>query len=579
MVSIEISIEDISSLMGYNSPLAPDELNELLAFTISEVDSEPEGPDENGHTKIAIDIKTSNRPDLWCAEGIARVIRGRLNQPGLPPLQSEPSGFEVNVSAGLLNVRPYIGAAVVKDLTLDDFLIKQIIQLQEKVDFSYGRKRKRTSIGVYNVDMLESPIKYELVTRDFKFQPLQFDDELTVDEIFDQHPKGREYRHILDSFEEVPMLYDKNGLVLSMPPIINSDDVGRVTDDTSNVLIEVTGLNHQAVNVALLVIVQALRDRGGKVQSVKINYPADYSAKSEITPLETPEEITVDPKDINKYLGTNFTKKKIVDLLKKRTLNAKIVDKQILVEFPPWRHDILHWADISEEVAISADYNTLGPTDVQIVTPGKLDPSTEDENLIREILIGLRLVEVLNYSLLDKNSVTHKIERSEDWIKHNGIELSNPVSKARDILRPELLPGLIRFASRNTHVEYPQRIFETGECAVQEKNDVVTYTMASVLLVGAEETFETMLGILDTLTRLIKLEYELNPTDSHYYLSGRGAHIIINQKIVGHIGEISPRIIENYGIEMPVAAMEINLSLLPGLKCHEMRTNEIPSSI
>ncbi len=93
MVSIEISIEDISHLLGYEKPLTPSELNELLAYAIAEVDSDPEGPDENGHTKITIDIKTSNRPDLWGVEGIVRVLRGMMDEPGLPPLDAEPSGF------------------------------------------------------------------------------------------------------------------------------------------------------------------------------------------------------------------------------------------------------------------------------------------------------------------------------------------------------------------------------------------------------------------------------------------------------------------------------------------------------
>ncbi|MCH8906856.1 MAG: hypothetical protein IH840_07185, partial [Candidatus Heimdallarchaeota archaeon] len=184
MVTIEVSIEDISQLMGLKTPLTPQELDANLVFAIAEVDSEPDVQDENGHTKIAIEIKTANRPDLWSAEGIARVFRGTVDSPGLPPLDVTPSSYEIDVSYELQEVRPYIGAAVVRNLHLSDFLIKQMIQIQDKVDFSFGRKRKKTSIGIYNINMLESPIIYTVVDRNFKFRPLQFDEEMTIDEIF-----------------------------------------------------------------------------------------------------------------------------------------------------------------------------------------------------------------------------------------------------------------------------------------------------------------------------------------------------------------------------------------------------------
>ncbi|MHA2168456.1 MAG: phenylalanine--tRNA ligase subunit beta [Candidatus Kariarchaeaceae archaeon] len=576
MVSIDISIEDISRLLGRDKPLTPTELNELLAYAIAEVDSDPEGPDENGHTKITIDIKTSNRPDLWGVEGIVRVLRGMMDQPGLPPLDADPSGFEIDVNPELKEIRPYIGAAVVRNLNLDDFLIKQIIQLQDKVDFSFGRKRKRTSIGVYNVSMLKSPIEYTVVDRNFKFQPLQFDEKLTIDQIFEQHPKGIEYRHILDPFERVPMLYDVNKLVLSMPPVINSDDVGRVTEETSDVLVEVTGMTHEAVNVALLVIVQALRDRGGKVESVVINYPDNYDISSEISPPSEPGEIVVNPKDINKYLGTKFAKKKIIDLITTRRHNSSIDQEMIKVKYPPWRSDILHWVDISEEVAIAAGYNKFVPTDVQVTTPGKLDPSTEGENLVREVLIGLGIVETLNYVLIDKESITTNINREQIWIDTNCVEVANPVSRNRLIIRPELLPGLIRFTSRNTHVEYPQRIFETGECVIKVNDQISTHTNAAILLASKNETFETIQGCLDSLMRLLSLDYQLTALQSHYYLNGRSAVIICDGIEIGHLGELSPIILENYGIEMPVSALEIDLSKIPWLNCREIKTDEIP---
>lgn len=133
MVTIDISIEDISRLMGLKSTLSPEELDKIIAFTKSEVDSDPDGPDENGHTKISIDVKTASRPDLWSAEGIAREARGMLDQPGLPKIDFPASGYAIRVASDVKPIRPYIGAVVAKGLKLDNFLIKQLIQAQDKL--------------------------------------------------------------------------------------------------------------------------------------------------------------------------------------------------------------------------------------------------------------------------------------------------------------------------------------------------------------------------------------------------------------------------------------------------------------
>lgn len=574
MVTIEVSIEDISKLMGYDKPLSPDELDDQIAYAISEVDSEPDGPDENGHTKITIDIKTSNRPDLWSAEGIARVILGSKGTPGLPSLDAPESGFEINVTEELVDIRPYIGAAVIRGLDFDDFLIKQMIQLQDKVDFSFGRKRKRTSIGIYNINMIESPIAYTVVDRSFKFQPLGMDEELNINEIFEQHPKGIEFKGILRKFEKVPMLVGAEGGVLSMPPIINSNDVGRVTTDTTDVLVEVTGTNYGATIQALAVVVQALRDRGGEVSSVKINYPDNYDIKEDITPHSNPLEIEVDPKDINRYLGTNFSTKKIIELIRIRRNDAKKKGSKILVLLPPWRRDVLHWVDVSEDVAIAYGYKNFEVTNAQVVTSGKLSPATEDENVIRKILTGLGLIEVMNYTLINIEDMGVKVNRDAAWVKKNVLEISNPVSSNYNYVRSELLPALLRFISANTHNEYPQRVFETGECVVVRKKEVITKINAVVVLAGFDETFETIQGVLDSLINLLGLEYSLQHLESNYYLKGRGAEIMIDGIIVGHIGEIHPQIINNYGVEVPMSALELDLSRIKSLNIIELSSNK-----
>ncbi len=575
MVTIDISIEDFSRLLGLDKPLTPEELDKWVSFAKAEVDSEPEGPDENGHTKISIDIKTASRPDLWSAEGLAREVRGLIDMQGLPNIKFPASGYEITVNPELKEIRPYIAAVVARNLKLNNFLIKQLIQVQDKVDFSFGRKRKRTSIGIYNLHMIQSPIKYDLVPRSFKFVPLGFEEEMPISEIMKVHPKGQEYGHILASFEKVPILLDANGKVLSMPPIINSNDVGRVTEETTDVLIEVTGTNKEAVDVVISLLAQNMQDRGATVETVLVHYPNAYGLGDVIYPPQEPHSLEVPVKEVNKYLGTKFTEKRMMSLLRKRRHDV-LPGKQkgiMMVQYGPWRQDIMHWVDLSEEIAIAADYNKIGPSTANLFTVGGLDISTQKENMIREILVGCGLQEVINYNLTDSKTISNNVLRDSKFLEEHAIHLINPVTSTYEYLRPDLLPGLIRFVGRNSEVQFPHHIFETGEVAVREGTDVITLTKAAVVLAGSDETFETSHRILDALFRLTGIDYSLNETENNYFIDGRSAEIIVEGKQVGHIGEIKVEILENHDIKVPISAFEIDLTKIKKYGIPEYRAN------
>ncbi len=577
MVTIDISIEDFSKLMGLKKPLSVEKLDHYMSFAKAEVDSDPEGPDENGHTKVSIDIKTASRPDLWSAEGLAREASGMVNKTGLPNLVFPKSEFAINVDPAVKEIRPYIAAVIAKGLKLDDFLIKQLIQVQDKVDFSFGRRRKRTSIGIYNLNMIESPIVYKVVPRSFKFVPLQFEEEMTVDQIFEKHPKGQEYGEILQRFEKVPILIDSQDRVLSMPPIINSNDAGRVTEETTEILIEVTGTDHEAVTVVISLLAQNMQDRGAKVETVLVEYPKEYGDLAQVTyPPQKPNLIEVNISDINRYLGTNFSVSKMQKFLEKRRHNVirKGNKKSILVEYGPWRQDIMHWVDIAEEVAIAADYNKLEPTIANLFTVGSLDLSTTKENMVREILVGCGLQEVLNYNLTDKETISINMLRDTTFLEQWCIRLVNPVTSTYEYLRPDLLSGLIRFVGRNSEAVFPHHLFETGEVVVKENGEPVTVTKAAIVLAGADETFETSHRILETLFRLTGIEYELVESEDGRFIPGRSADILVNGKAVGQIGEIHVEILLRNDIRVPVSAFEIDLTKIDKLQISRYSPNQ-----
>ena len=554
----------MKELLGIDVTL--EELDDLLAFAKSEIDDFVEEED-----MLVIDIKTSIRPDLWCSEGMVREIKGILEQEaGIPEYEVKKSNYKVIVDPTLASSRPYIACAIAKNLNLTDYSIKQLMQHSEKIDNSYGRKRKRSSIGMYNLSMIESPIEYKVIDKSHKFVPLENKEEMDLPTILDKHEKGLEFGDIVKGYGHYPILLSANGTTLSLPPVINSDDVGRITEDTKELLIEVTGTNYETVNVVLNILCQTMVECGSDIYGVEIVYPPEIRKENVETPLLEKETITVDLDKINKYLGINLTSDQGIVALRKRRFECKATDKSKLeVEIPPYRKDILHWVDIVEEIAIALDYNKLGATKWNVLTTGGLLPETESENKVRNILVGSGGIEIFSNILTEPEILTTNVNLT----KVDLVKLQNPVSSTYSVLRDQLFPLLINVLSKNTHETYPQSIFEVGEVVKILGKRVVTQTNAAYSFAGAESSFEDAHKRLHMMLDLLNTEYKIEQTSHPAFTEGRSGKIIIAGKECGIIGEIHPNVLELNQIWVPVVVFEIELTHIPTLSCEKKFTD------
>ncbi|UJG44864.1 MAG: phenylalanine--tRNA ligase subunit beta [Candidatus Heimdallarchaeum endolithica] len=563
MVTIKASYTKMLKTLGKN--LSIEELDRLLSFAKSEIDEYVEEED-----MLVIDVKTSNRPDLWIPEGMIREIKGIWGEEkGIPKLELKESDYKVIVDPKLSKSRPFIACAIAKNVTLTDYNIKQLMQLSEKIDHSYGRRRKRSSIGMYNLSMIKSPIQYKVIDKNHKFIPLGYTEPQDLETILETHEKGKEFGYIVKSYGHYPILLSADGLTLSMPPIINSNDVGRVTEETTDMLIEVTGTHLCTVHVVLNILCQTLADLGAELYNVTIEYPKEILDKTIVTPTIEYEEIEINLKEINKYLGTKLKPKKVEEVLNKRRFDVKKIDKDMItVLIPPYRTDILHWVDIAEEIAIGLDYNKMGPTKWKVLTTGGLLPETESENIVRDILVGTGAIEVITNTLTDPDILTIKVNIEED----NFVKISNPVSKNYSVIRNSIFPNLINILSKNTHETYPQVIFEVGEIVKLDKGRTWTQTNAAYMLADTETSFEDAHKVLDQMMRLLETNYNLIETEHPSFIRGRSAEIEIEGKICGIIGEVNPEVLEKNQIWMPTVGFEIELPLIPSLECKKKYT-------
>lgn len=492
-----------------------------------------------------------NRPDLLSYHGFKRSFLSFLEkETGLKKYKVNPpeKNYEVIVDNSVKDVRPFTACAIVKDLKLDDLKIKEIIDLQEKLHFTLGRKRKKLAIGVYPLDKIKLPITFKALEPDkIKFVPLESDKEMSGLEILQKHPTGKEYSSLLTGKSRFPIFVDSEENILSMPPIINSQKTGKVEANTKNVFVECSGYDFDSLKKCLNIVVTCLADMGGKIYQMNVKYK-----EKEKTPNLSSQQMKVSLENINKLLGISLNEKQIKILFEKMGCDYN----KKLVEIPAWRTDILHEVDLIEDIAIAYGYDNFEPEIPKISTIGEEDPKEILKRKIGEILSGVNLLEVSNYHLTNKKDQFYNmgiIERKEK----DFVELKESKTEY-DILRKNLSHYLLKIFSENVDSEYPQRIFEIGKI-FELDNEVIEKERVAVGI--SPGNFTELKQILEYLSRMIKVSFELEEpkvTPSHF-VEGRVAEILINNTSAGFVGEIHPKILKNWKIRMPVALFELEL--------------------
>ncbi len=549
MTTINISHKDLCDLIGKRFTI--EELKEVILYAKGEID-------EVDDDLLKVDIKDTNRPELWSAEGIAREIKSRYVKGGCPKYRIKESDVVVNVDKKNKNIRPYTVCAVVKTLEITPEILSQIIQLQEKIHTTFGRNRKEVAMGIYDLDRIKPPIRFTTVKPDgIRFAPLDFEEELTPREILEEHPKGKEFGHLLSGCKEYPIFIDSRNEVLSIPPIINSNYSGKITEETKNAFIECSGFNFKFLIPALNVVVAALADRKAKIESVKVVYPD----KVMITPDLNPKKTIVDIDYVNKISGLNLTGKEMCKLLEQANYDAKLVGKKIELLYPAYRQDIMHPRDVVEDVIISYGYNKVEPVLPKLKTVGGIDKVEIFSNKVVEIMVKLGFQEILSYTLTNKENLFKKMNLKEE----NVVEIENPVSLNWNVFRNWLLPSLMDFLSNNQHVRYPQKIFEIGDVIlIDNKQETRTRNVRKLAVAIADSRigYQDIASILDVLLSKLNVKYKLKRSKYKSFIDGRVADILIKNKPIGFIGEVCPLVLKDWKLEMPTAAFEIDLNSL-----------------
>ncbi|MEM2921057.1 MAG: phenylalanine--tRNA ligase subunit beta [Candidatus Bathyarchaeia archaeon] len=554
MPTIEILLDDLESLLGVSLPQDENSLTEVLSYVKGEV----EAIDGNN---LVVELKDGNRPDLWCVEGIARALRGILGvELGLKKYEVEGySGVDVYVDPKLRKIRPYIGCSVVKGVKLTSEVIRELMHFQDKLDQTYGRKRQKASIGMYRLGLISPPIHYKAAKPDeYQFIPLGGEEPMSLREILRRHSKGIEYGHIVSRHRLWPILVDDANNVLSFPPIINSADLGKITEGEQDIFVEVTGVNPKTVLNTVTLVTLSLADRGEAIQSVHVNYP---NQEVQETPMLQSRSLLLRANEVSRILGMNLEAACVVELLHRARYGAVNRLCGIEVEIPCYRIDIMHSLDVVEDVIIAYGFNNIPPLWPKIPTKGGITRLEELSNVIREIMVGLQFQEILTFSLSNLENQGTKMGLRALEV----VELANPRSTRFTCVRSWLLPSILEFLANNKHASFPQKVFEVGDCVVldiSDPNSVREIRKLAAAVSHPTANFSELKSLAESIFRSLGLSLAFKEHEHLSFIPGRVGSIMSDGRNVGIIGELSPTVLDNWSITNPVAALEVDLYTL-----------------
>ena len=499
-----------------------------------------------------------NRPDNLSVEGVARSFKGFIGQEiGFPDYDVEESGKYVTVDSDVAAIRPYICFAKIDNVDFTGDKLKYAMDFQENLHWVIGRDRKKVAIGIHNADVVEGPFKYIATPKDANaFVPLEKDSEMTPEEILTEHDKGKAYAHLIEDFDKYPLILDKDDNVLSMPPIINGE-LTKLTEDTKNIIVDVTGTDERAVNQALNIICSSFAEVGGQIKSMEVK----YEDKTIVTPDLTPQEMNVHVDTANELIGgTNLTAEDIKGLLLKARFDAEIInDNEVKAIIPAYRVDILHEVDIVENIAVQYHINDVVAALPDINTVAYENDWFKAESTIREVMVALGFQEIM--SLMLTNEEAHYTKMNQEEKPH--VQVARPITIDRTMIRTSLMNSLMEFLEDNTHEDLPQKIFEIGDVLYLDEtkeNKTVSSKKLAALVCHSTANFTEIKSIVTSVLSNLGYSMEIADSENETFIKGRAADVTGEAQkgtIKGFFGEVSPEVITNFTLDYPVIGFEI----------------------
>ncbi|WP_129114025.1 tRNA ligase subunit PheS family protein [Halegenticoccus tardaugens] len=595
MPVVDVDPDELRRLTGREEKTDEEFKADLFALGL-----EYEGETEDGEMQLEFG---PDRLDRLSVEGVARSLRYQYGDDrGVYVPKTNDPDWTIEVDESVPEERPCVTGAIVRGVNLSEEALDSLIQLQEKLHATMGRKRAKGAIGIHDLTMLkgevltdegkgDNSVTYRGVAPDGdRFVALDSDAELTPGEVLETHPTGRTYASLVEEYEAYPAIYDELGL-FSFPPVVNGRRT-EVTENSRDLFIELTGTDQWTIDRMCNVVCYALDARGATIEEVEVRYPDATLTRPDFEV----DAKTVTHERIEGVLGVDLSTDEVVDLFERSGLSAEVDDGDgagaevaggagaeetgapdadgtdagvaYRVSIPPYRVDVLHPVDLVDDAGRAYGFNDLAPRYPDVGTVGGRHERSRLEDAARTSLVGLGFEDLLNFHMISEaeNYRRMRIEPGSPVVGGGDpVEITEPYSEDYTMLRTWALPSLAMVLENNTHRAYPQDLAEIGLAAAvdpEENTNVAERRTVAAVLARYDATYEDAKARLQALCRDFGVRLETPPTEHPSFIPGRAAAVVIDGDEVGVIGEIHPEVLVEHDLELPVAAFEFRLAAL-----------------
>lgn len=528
------------------------------------------------HPDVVFELDlTRNRPDCWGHVGVARDLAahfGTAIRSGSVDIDSVINGPEKTVAVAIID-----GARCGRfaSIVISGLQVKPSPQSHANKLTAVGMRPINNIVDVSNLVMLETN------------QPNHAYDLRSVQGFRIREAKHGEVLATLDGVERKLdtsdlLICDQNDSPIGIAGIMGGLE-SEVRLDTTEIALEVAwfepeGIAASVQRLGLRSEASARFERGtdpyGIAQSVVrfvellretcpnlVVHSGVTDSFAESLPVAT--QISLRVPQVERLLGTAFTKEQITDLL---TPIGFMVsgDKELLdVVVPTWRPDCTLEVDLIEEIARHFGYDNLGKSVPKSAVHGGLSILQQRRRALHEVVLGLGASEAMPNPFLAQGDLEAAGLNSKD-----ALHLANPLVAEESVLRTSLIPGLLRSVSYNeNHRVADIALFEIGHVYPRDLSTTNGLPAESEMLaiIAAEKDATAAMSWWNEVAAALGVGAQIDqltvPDAMH---PTRSATLRRGKEVIGAVGEIDPLVLRRFNIASRVAYLEVNLSAVLG---------------
>ena len=546
-----------------------------------------------GLDNVVMDLElTPNRSDCLSILGVAREVSAITGNPlRKPQISFEESGTKASdltsVTIEAPDLCPRYAARLVRGVKIGQS--------------PYWMRKRLEDMGLRAINNVVDVTNYVLMELGHPLHAFDLNN-LAGKRIVVRRPRPGEQITTLD---EMPRELDGDMLVIADAerPVALAGVMGGagsdVTDDTTDVLLESAyfspvSISRTSKELGLHTEASHRFERGTDIEGLitALNRTAQLiqelaggeicSGIVDAYPVPRPEvKVKLRPERVNSILGTDLTAEEMDKFLTSIEFQVNRDGDDMSVVAPTFRPDVEREIDLIEEIA-----RLYGYDNIPVTTPaGEMQPESEADRVanFREkagsVLVACGLTEVVNYSFHSPDAFD-MILLDEDSKYRNVLRIRNPISENQSVMRTTLIPGLLANIQHNLNRRISDtQIFEMGRVFhprnENEQPDEVTFVSGAITgLSGAQlwnqptrqVDFFDVKGVLESFLHEIDVRgYQFCPTSHPSIQPGRGAEVALDDTVLGVLGELSQKILDNYDIDQDVYIFELDSGKL--LEC------------